>query len=223
MEQYPNDKKTEQLPVSLSHYCGLVHEADGSYPGTVLAAADLLVRQFHLTYIDAVSFVKGSGFFNEQDTSNVIREKSALAPLLLTSDLLEMQTISRVGFYDGDQTELINSWYSDLASIALGIAGADGHSLEDCCADSVTDSVWRDSMACMTSDNCALRTVRQFLLQPALQPDPATIFEDTDILLQHIIVEAKLSAAVDHEFIIPDQKEVIDASYMERTTNWGRQ
>lgn len=224
MEQLPNDVHTEQrLLADLSHYCGQIHEANGSYPGTMLAVADLLVRQLNFTYEDAISFVKTSGFFNEHDASSVIDEKSALAPLLLTDDLIEMQTVLRIAYYGSNQADSLHRWYSNLASTALGMAGQGGHGVEDCCADSAVDSSPRDDVTCITSDNCVFRTTRQFLLEPALQPNLAAIFDNTDVLVHHTIVEAKLSAAVDCEFITAEQKEILDAIYRELVASRGAQ
>lgn len=222
MEQSPNHSQAEQRLLSdISHYCSQAHEANGSYVGTVHAVADFLVRQFSFTYEDATSFVKGSGFFTEQDVNNVVCDKAALAPLLLTDDLIEMQAILQIGFHDTDQVDVVDRWYSNVASNALGIAGPYGHNIEDCCTDSATNSPWQDDPACITSDHCVFRITRQFLLEPALQPNLAGISDDADALLQHIIVEAKLSAAVDCEFITAEQKDVLDVTYMEYVAAQG--
>jgi len=189
----------------------------------MLAVADFLVRQLNFTYEDATSFVKTSGFFSERDATSVIDEKSALAPLLLTDDLIEIQTALRIDFYGNDQVDSLHRWYSNLASTALGMTGQGGHGVEDCCADAVVDSPWHDDVACTTSGNCVFRTTRQFLLAPALQPNLAAIFDNADALLQHTIVGAKLSAAVDCEFITTAQKEVLDAIYRERVAAGGEQ
>lgn len=224
MEQLPNDARAEQrLLADISHYCGLAHEANGSYLGAMLAAADFIVRQFKVTYEEATSFVKSSGFFDEQDAASVIYEKSALAPLLLTGDLIEIQAMLQIGFHDGDQTDSLNRWYSNLASTALGMAGPGGHSVENCCTDSATNSPWQHDGACITSDDCVFRITRQFLLEPALQPNLATITDEADALLQHIIVDAKLTAAVDCEFITSEQKEALDATYVECVSAWGKE
>ncbi len=222
MEQLPNDVHTERrLLADIAHYCGQVHEAHGSYPGTMLAVANFLVRQLNFTYEDATSFVKTSDFFGEHDASHAIDEKSALALLLLTDDLIEMEAMVRIGFQDSDQADSLHRWYSNLASTALGMAGRGEHGIEDCCADSAVDSPRHDDVACMTSGNCVFRTTRQFLLEPALQPNLAAIFDNVDALLQHTIVRAKLSAAVDCEFITTAQKEVLDAIYRDRVAAGG--
>jgi hypothetical protein len=224
MEQIPDNSQTElRLLADISHYCRKAHEANGSYVGTVHAVADFLMRQFRFSYEDATSFVKTSGFFNEQDTDEVVYDKAALAPLLLTDDLIEMQAMLQISFNSGDQTEFLHCWYSNLASNALGIAGPNGHSIEDCCADSATNSPWYDDAACVTSDRCVFRITRQFLLEPAMQPDLTVISDEVDELVQHIVVESKLSAAVDCEFITAEEKHVLDATYTECVATRGGQ
>lgn len=214
MEQLPNESQTEQrLLVDISHYCHQAHEANGSYAGTVYAVADFLVRQFNLTYDNAIRFVKASGFFTERDSDNVVYDKAALAPLMITDDLIEMQAMLQIVFHDSGSADFLHRWYSDMAANALGIAGPGGHSIEKCCTDSAVDSPQEHDTACITSDNCVFRITRQFLLGPALQPNLAAISDDADVLLQHIIVESKLSAAVECEFITIEQKEALDGAY----------
>lgn len=224
MERLPNDLQAEQrLLADISRYCGLVHEANGSYPGSLLAVADFMIAQFNFTHDEATRFVTSSGLFSEQDSSSVINDKSALAPLLLTDDLIQMQVMLRFDFHEGDQVGLLDRWYGNLASTALGMAGSAGHSVEDCCADSVTDSHLQSDVACIVSDDCVLRTTRQFLLRPALRPNTAAITDESDMLLQYSIVTAKLSAALDCEFITAEQKEALVTSYTKRMQTLGRE
>lgn len=195
MEQVPYDSAHDRSMrlTDMARYCRMCAEAKGDLLQTRFAVADFVNRQFHLDYTDAGQLLDSFGLFDENDSEQAIYEKASLAPLFVMETYVELMTSVELSTDDNLWSDQLADWYSDMATMARGmVQGADDASPS------------------------ALHALRSFLLAPALQEDLSRLATEADKTRHHIIVDAKLSAAVDCELLSEAQKEALDSEYLVR-------
>jgi hypothetical protein len=222
MEPVPPDifhDKSIRL-ADISKYCQQCYDVDYD-PGTVmLATMELIQKRFSFDFEEARRIVHNSRYFDANDSAKVTCEKAAVAPLLLMDMYVEAAVDDKI-VLDGTleqrneaqrERERIIDWYGDLATLVQGIASNVNHTTEQCCADGMI----ADEMICSQSTVCPLRIARSLLIESAFRVDFDTIQDDTDAAKQLVVVDAKLSAARDCEFITSDQKDALSSAYQAR-------
>lgn len=192
------DKETfkGRLLADLQEYCGECWRAEGDQINTYLALYNFALKRVAIDSEELHDILAVMELIGNDDSTQVVYEKASMGPVALMSEIVE---------YAEQDTRNIETWYELVVANAIGMAQNSGHDIALCCAFGLTEGG-----ECLVSTYCPLQQLQHILLDPHVIEPPE---DEIDPVKQRAIYDAKLTVAVDHQFIEPTETTELSERY----------